>query len=137
MIKQCSVCDEWDELSAYYSGSSICRPCTKIKRRERNRTSEGLINQIYQSQRESSKKRHHPKPGYSVKELSLWLEEETDFYLLYLEWKSNAFIQSLRPSIDRLDDELYYTLDNIQLLTWEQHKFKHREGGTENGKLIY
>ena len=47
------------------------------------------------------------------------------FHSLYDRWVSSGYDKFQRPSVDRLNDYLTYTLDSIQLLTWEANNQKH------------
>lgn len=39
-------------------------------------------------------------------------------------WKTHNYPKGLAPSVDRLDDSLGYTLENIQLVTWDTNNEK-------------
>ena len=49
---------------------------------------------------------------------------QSQFAELYAAWKTAGYPKNKAPSVDRLDDNKGYTLDNIQLLTWEQNRTK-------------
>ena len=83
------------------------------------------IQQIYSSQRMSSRKRNHPYPTYSNKELVLWMYDH-GYEALYNNWKSSGFERFLAPSCDRLDDSKGYSFDNIRLVTWKENFDKAR-----------
>ena len=92
------------------------------------RTFNGLITQIYGSQRNSSKKRNHNLPNYTKKELEHWLIFSTNFKELYNNWIESNYQTQLIPSCDRINNDLPYSLDNLQLMTWAENKQKsHNE----------
>lgn len=96
------------------------------------RTIKGLINTIYNHQKETSKKRSMRLPTYSESRLYDFIVSNDSFESIYSEWVKSNYITELRPSIDRLNDYIGYTLDNIQLMTWGENKAKghndRREG---------
>ncbi len=57
-------------------------------------------------------------PDYTKDQLSDWLYEYTDFIQVYREWVRGKYQKDMKPSVDRLDDSLPYTMDNIQLVAW-------------------
>jgi hypothetical protein len=92
---------------------------------------------MYQTQKASSKKRGHELPMYTKEELQTWLLQQPHFDTLYNDWEKSNFDKWLKPSIDRLDDYKPYTLDNIQLMTWQENceksKLDRKEG--RNNKI--
>ena len=82
------------------------------------RTFKGFLNQIYNSQTASSKKRGHAPSEYSKEELGLWLKGHKDFQQLWGDWVLSDYEKYKRPSVDRLDDNKGYSFDNIRLVTW-------------------
>ena len=82
-----------------------------------------LITQIYKNQKANSLRRGHSHPTYSKQELKDWLFSQPLFHTLYDNWKRLDWQSEYVPSIDRLEDDIGYTMANIQLMTWgENHK---------------
>ena len=90
-----------------------------------SRTLAGLVGRIYSAQKFSSKKRGFVEPGYTKRELYSWATHQPEFRPLYKQWKMFRFSKMLRPSFDRKDDYLPYTLDNLQVMTWKQNRDKY------------
>ena len=84
--------------------------------------------QMLYNQRSRSKHRGHPPPSYTLDELITWLEKQPCLTQFWENWIASGCVKALAPSIDRKDDNLPYTLDNIQLMTWEQN---HRKGSED------
>jgi hypothetical protein len=101
------------------------------------RTKTGIISTIYSSQKRTSKRRGMEQPCYSREEFSNWLLSHPKFQSLFDSWVLADFDRWLKPSVDRSDDYLPYTLENIQLGTWyeNQHKSYHQERSGEVTKL--
>jgi len=112
--------------------SSNCRKCSRDNATKYSRTVKGVINTIYRTQKSSSKTRNMPLPTYTIEWLSLWLKGQPLFYLLYDEWVKSGYDKYLKPSVDRLDDELSYTILNIQLMSWRENKNKY-DSDRKNG----
>lgn len=91
------------------------------KVRERLKTRKGVVELIYIGQKNSSKERKHPPPDYSKQELIDKFMYTPKFEKLYNEWVVSGYKTSQKPSIDRIDYRKPYTLNNLQLLTWEKN----------------
>lgn len=96
----------------------------------------GLITSLYNNQRRSSKKRGHPMPDYSKEELRVRLIPDFVFQTLMNNWGNCGFHKDMKPSLDRLDDNMPYTMNNIQLMTWGENQSKARFD-TRIGKLLH
>lgn len=98
------------------------------------RSISGLISKIYGGQKGNSKKRNHLMPNYTKKQLEVWLYKN-NFLILYKNWVESKYKKDLIPSVDRKNDYLPYTLENIQLMTWEENNSKaklERKQGINN-----
>lgn len=85
------------------------------------RSKEGLVARIYGCQKSPSKRRGHPAPTYSKEELKDWLFSRPQFRILYDNWKRLDFQTSYKPSVDRIYDDLSYTMSNIQLMIFRDN----------------
>jgi len=153
-MKCCTSCKEIknkQDFSKYYLRKdglySICKKCKLSYRRSKT----GLIAQIYGSQQSRSKRKGREYPTYTGMELREWLFSQKKFHLLYDNWKRLDYQKDYVPSVDRIDDNVWYTMSNIQLMTWRENndkgymdrksrKTKHRGKGvkqfTKNGEFI-
>ena len=99
------------------------------------KTKKGIVTVIYNSQKQSSKRRGHPMPSYTLKELRQWMYSQKEFHELYDQWKASGYDRWLKPSCDRLDDYKPYTLDNLQVVAWKDNfsrSHKDRLNGVNN-----
>lgn len=133
LYKKCTKCGETLELSRFYKYNkgylgtrSICKCCKYLLDVERFRTHKGIIHRIYGNQIKSSKKRGHKLPTYSKNELYAWLITSDMWHQIYNNWVNNNYNLDLTPSIDRLDDSIGYSFDNIQVTTWYFNNIKGR-----------
>ena len=94
-----------------------------------------VFKKIYLSQHTHSVSRGHPAPAYTLDQLLHWADSQPDLLRIWDAYVSSGYITDLRPSVDRVNDSLPYTLDNIQLLTWKQNRLKgaaNKKAGINN-----
>jgi len=127
MKKICTKCLKNRKLTKFSKDTNahdgltyMCKKCN----RDKNRTKLGLIAQIYNHQKGSSRKRGHPLPAYTKDELQEWLSAQKKFHKLYANWKRLDYHSIYRPSVDRKDDAFGYSFNNIQLMTWGKNQDK-------------
>ena len=96
-------------------------------REKYNRTKKGLLSAIYDGQKGSSKTRGHNPPSYTKEWLAEWLFNQPNFKLLYSEWEASNYLKDLKPSVDRINDDLGYLETNIQLMTSKQNEDKQND----------
>ena len=135
--KRCYRCGKSKPLEEFNKNKSKpsghcdeCRECKKELDLQYRRTELGLLTSIYGSQKHKSKKRGHLAPNYSKAQLIDFMYKN-NYIELYNAWVSSGYMHNLVPSIDRVDRKLSYTLNNIQLVTWEFNEQKGREESKE------
>lgn len=129
-MKTCSHCNNTLPLDAFNNQTSghlgkrsECKPCVK----RYVQTKHGLALRIHTQQCEASKVRGYNLPSYTSEQLETWLIFNAEFNDLYATWVNSNYAKNLRPSVDRINDYKSYTLNNIQLITWEQNNQKNYE----------
>lgn len=140
--KRCSKCNESKSLSEFSKDKKSkdglayqCKECRNCHKKKYNQTEDGLLINMYNSQKGHSKKRGHKLPNYTKYELGIWCKSQKLWSKLLCDWVNSGYKTELIPSIDRLDDYKPYTLDNIQLMTWAENKakgHKDRKEGRNN-----
>ncbi len=78
----------------------------------------------YKNQLGHSRVRGHDAPAYSLSELRVWLDKNTDYDKIYDKWVESGYDKNLKPSIDRKNDSKGYTFSNITMTTWYQNNMK-------------
>lgn len=127
-MKSCTKCHIPKPDDEFYKDSRTkdklsfaCKVCIDACKTRYNHTVDGLITSIYSRQKAHSKRRGHPLPTYTKQKLKAWILNNKEFETLFDDWKNSGFNKDLRPSIDRLKDQIGYGFDNIRLTTWEQN----------------
>lgn len=102
---------------------------TSAQTKAYRRTPGGLITLIYANQKMTSTKAGRDLPTYTKQELLTWMQSQPNFKQIWDDWVSSEYQKELSPSVDRKDNTLSYTLDNIQLVTWRQNLLnqKHQQ----------
>ena len=138
-MKICTVCKEIKPLNEFYkSGRGIdgiesgCKVCSSKRKKKYHRTKDGLVTTIYGGQVNRSKNKEYPPPTYTKQELREWLYSQKKFHELYDNWKDSGYDTMLSPSCDRTDDYKGYSLDRLQIMTW-QDNFDKGQNDRRNG----
>lgn len=140
-MKTCLRCQSFLPLEKFHSRTHIskytgkpathytsyCKECNKVVCKERRQGKQGLFDLIYRGQITSSKQRGHSLPDYSKDELIQWIENQSNFLVLYENWISSGYNRWLKPSIDRLEENLPYSFANIRLITWEENAEAYKQ----------
>lgn len=123
--KKCTACGETKPINMFnkqklgkFGVRSTCKGC----RWKENRTIKGVIFTIYGAQKASSKNRGHLQPSYSRDEFLEYCLNSTIFNKIYKYYVDSGFDRRLRPSIDRIDNSVGYSFENIQVVTWGENE---------------
>jgi len=111
---------------------TICKICEVERVRKFNQTILGRITCIYNGQKTSSKARNHPPPNYSLHDLKEWVLNQPIYLKLYTNWKNSNFNTDLAPSLDRVNSNLPYSFNNLQIVSWKENNdamYQHRKEG--------
>ena len=66
-------------------------------------------------------------PNYSKQELKDWILTQPNYKDVIDNWRANNHTRNSSPSVDRKDDYLPYTLNNLkQFMSWGEHNKKSR-----------
>jgi len=63
-------------------------------------------------------------PEYTRCEWVEWAMAQPIYHILYKAWLKSGCISKLKPSGDRLGDDLPYSFVNVRICTWGENKFK-------------
>jgi len=146
--KLCRKCNTIKNFSEFYKNKKtndgvqyICIPCNKkrvkiwksknrehlkISKIEWSRSMRGLVFNLYSDQKNNSISRGHNHPDYSRDELIEWVYSQPLFNNLFDKWVDSGYSTELRPSLDRRDESIGYSFNNIVLMTWGDNMEKGR-----------
>lgn len=127
-MKICTKCNQLKDIKEFgklRNGLNYwCKQCNRGHSLAYKKTIRGLLNSMYNHQKTSSKRRKHILPNYSFEIFYLWALEKPELYTLFNLWVKSNYNKNSIPSVDRLNDNLPYTLSNIQLMTWGENNEK-------------
>lgn len=90
------------------------------------KTKKGVLTNIYHKQIERSKLRKIPMPSYTLEQLQSKFINDKKFNRIFIEWVKSNYNKQFKPSLDRINCLKPYSLDNIQILTWAENRYKQR-----------
>ena len=133
--KQCNSCKTIKDVSEYTKKTMgkdgykrICKTCSCIAINKWRKSKGGIISNIFNHQKEASKRRGHKPPEYTQRELGQWLLAQSLFHRLYDKWVHSGYARNIIPSVDRKDDDIGYCMSNIQLMTFVENQRKPSRG---------
>ena len=123
----CTTCNEIKDLPSFSKGKvwknntiGMCKPCGVKATQARQRTIPGLIKKIYHNQKMTTGKMGRSAPSYTEAELLQWAINH-GLEALHAQWESSGYDKWMSPSVDRKDNTMSYSLDNIRLITWREN----------------
>lgn len=126
-MKTCSQCQQELPLEAFNVQSTgklgrraDCKGC--IKRFIRSKR--GLVKEAHGQQRATAKRRGYAAPSYTEAELLAWAMLDPEFHEVFAAWEESGYLTNFKPSFDRKNDYISYTLDNLQIVTWSENNTK-------------
>jgi hypothetical protein len=87
-------------------------------------TPKGVLTNLYSKQKYRCRVKNRPMPSYSLSELHSVFLDDPRFIAIFHYWINSGKKKNLKPSIDRIDPEKPYSLDNIQMMTWGENRSK-------------
>jgi len=88
--------------------------------RRYRKTRKGVLTNSYNHQKERR------KVEYSLKEFQEKFMDNKRFIRLHKEWLKSGCKKEMKPTVDRMNCTKGYTLNNIQILTWAENRYKQR-----------
>lgn len=85
------------------------------------RTLRGWLTLTYSHMHMSSKTRRHDCPNFTKEALWKWVVKQRGWKELFKDWKKSEFSKDHKPSVDRINNNIGYTLNNIRLTTWRRN----------------
>jgi len=92
------------------------------------KTKKGVLTNMYFHM----KSRHNIT--FSLGEFHKRFLEDKKFNRLYSEWGKKGYQIQLRPSLDRINNKKDYTVENTQMLTWAENRYKQSATDGKRGR---
>ncbi|KAB7892593.1 HNH endonuclease [Poseidonibacter ostreae] len=130
--KKCKICgrekpfkDFYPIKSGKYGIDSKCKKCDNLRGQDRRQSVDGLIKEIYKSQRNYAEK-NNTALSYSREDFIEWIEKQEEFEFLYKDWQNNNYEKMFTPSCYRIDSEIKnsYSLENLGIAIWKDIQIK-------------
>jgi uncharacterized protein Veg len=81
-------------------------------------------------------KRH--KTDFTIDEFIDRFINHKKFLRLHSEWRKSDCLTKLKPSLDRINPNIHYTVANTQMITWGENRHKQRmELKRDRGRHVY
>jgi len=84
----------------------------------------GWVTKAYSGMLQRTKKHNHKEVDFSKEEFKVWVLIQPNYQELFDEWEIADYETRYIPTPDRLDDNLGYYFDNMQLLSYEDNRAK-------------
>ena len=121
-MKVCNICNV--ESEPYKESAKVCKSCHSKAGTDKRRSLSGHYRRIFYHQQERVRNGTVISISYSSSELKDWLLSNSVYLKLHSQWKDSGFNKELSPSVDRINDYLGYSLENIQVMTWHDNNMK-------------
>lgn len=125
-MHKCPVCGRTPtetKFSPMIYPNTLCRDCDNERAKEYRKSYEGMKSTMYAQMVKNSRARNMDIPNFSKEELYTWLDSN-GYKALYDAYVVAGYASNKRPSIDRIDDNVTYVFENMQLITWEENNLK-------------
>lgn len=74
--------------------------------------------------------------GFSLTDFHNRFLYDKKFNRLFKEWVKRGFNKQYKPSLDRINSKVHYTVDNTQMLTWAENRYKQSLDGKRGRKGV-
>jgi hypothetical protein len=96
--------------------------------RNYEKTKSGFLVRMYRNMKSRItgvqwKKKHlySNKELISKEQFYEWANNNNDFHVLFSNWEASKYNRKLAPSIDRIDSDSGYTIENIRFVTFSEN----------------
>lgn len=125
-MKTCADCQKTLPFDAFRMRASNkdgyeirCKNCRNIRYNKADPRK--VFRKIYERQIHHSIDRGHAPPNYALKQLIDWADQQPQLHDIWNAYVASGYQTKLRPSCDRLNNDLPYTLNNLEIVTWEEN----------------
>jgi len=87
----------------------------------------GRSSSMYRGMKRRNKLRGHGELNFTLNEFRKWLDNNPKWMPLYIRYKESGCDIYFSPSCDRVFENVGYSLDNIELMTWKLNLKKPKQ----------
>ncbi len=132
-LGKCKTCSKQDVRGNYAENRERYRERERLK--YRLSIDRLILTKYYGIRRRSEEDYYHSHnhtvigmPYLSKKQFMEWADENMGTFIkLYRKWAESGYSTKLAPSVDRIDNNLGYTKNNLQWLTHSENTSKYRK----------
>lgn len=124
-MKACKICGVSKDFSEYSIHRQMkdgyrleCKKCYNFAAKS---DPTKFIHKMYATQVASSKRRGHPAPNYTREDFLNWALSQQNWKSVWEIYQQKQHDRNFAPSVDRVDSNLPYTFDNIELVCWGEN----------------
>ena len=88
------------------------------------KTPKGVLTNIYHKMKERSKNKGLPSVTFTLSEFQGRYLEDNRFLELHRNWECSGYLKQEKPSADRINPLLGYSLENIRFVAWATNRRK-------------
>ena len=88
------------------------------------KTPKGVLTNLYSKMQERNIKRGYGILPFSLSELHEIYLNDKNFLCIFKKWEEGNYRTELKPSFDRINPTIGYTLENIEIKTWGENRKK-------------
>jgi hypothetical protein len=162
MEKKCRMCLEFKQVSNFKKHketrdrlSNYCKICSNAKQREyravnRNicstnyeKTHTGFLMRLYRNMQSRTsgvqKLKKHLYAGkglLSRAEFYKWANGCVEFHEMFCKWEKNDYLRTLTPTVDRINSDEGYSIENMQWLTHSENSRRGSLNRWNKSKLL-
>lgn len=157
-MKTCSKCGETKDVGEFpkRTHGRVCQSCRNAAQRERRRLNNDRSTKVYEKSPNGylmrayrnmqsrvmgvQKKNAHLYQGLSIlprDQFYAWAKDNPDFWRLYRRWVAAGYDRKLTPSVNRVDPNKGYDLDNIEWLTHSVNSALARRASAQTLERVY
>lgn len=135
-MKTCMKCGALKPIEEFYAHPKMsdgrlnkCKVCTRSDSQKNLKrvgsaydfSKKGFMRVIYKTQKRNQMIRGHGDMTYTKEQLSEWMINN-GFDEMYERWEISGFQKDIKPSVDRIDSTIGYSMENIRLITWKENR---------------
>ena len=88
------------------------------------KTPKGVLTNLYSKMKDRNEKKGFGALPFTLKELQDWYLSDEKYLALFDAWAESGYTKNMKPSFDRINPTVGYSLRNIEVKTWAENRRK-------------